>query len=241
MRVLLLGSTPELRSMLAGLPAVEVTVLDRVGAMITAMTRLMTRRPVAETWITGDWLTYDFADQIFDIVLSDLVLGNMPPPTAPKLMDVIRKRLRPEGYWIPRVDCVDEFSVFVELDELIEQYARQPVVTAEELCDLRSAAGIQYWDPESFELCYARLGEALSGRAAAANSEVADLLERLMIICSPFDRPYWLPTREALCAELAERYTVVSEHRDSTPRPYPGRGYYTYLLAPRPTDGAANE
>lgn len=77
-QVLVLGSTPETRNMLAGLPNVRVTLMDYMLQMTVAMTEMVTADPFDEVWIKGDWLNAPLPEHYFDAVISDLVLSNLP-------------------------------------------------------------------------------------------------------------------------------------------------------------------
>lgn len=52
---LVLGATPELRTLIASIPGVRVTIIDCVLAMMQAMTALAGVDSLSEVWIRGDW------------------------------------------------------------------------------------------------------------------------------------------------------------------------------------------
>ncbi|MGI5242094.1 class I SAM-dependent methyltransferase [Dactylosporangium sp. CA-139066] len=236
--VLVLGSTPELRAMLAGIPRLRVTILDRVLPMMQAMTTLIEAESLNEVWICGDWLTAPLPPRYFDLVVSDLVLGNLNPDDQRGLMSRVRSILKPGGHWVSRMDCVDEYSVFEDLDTLLEHYSRLSDPTPEDVCELRSVAGLRHWDPASGFLSYAALGEAMDrywdgDRFVHPNHRTSLLLTRLREVTLPYGRPYWLSRKAQLDAALGQHFRVVDEQRDDSPYAYPGRGYYVYDLAPR--------
>jgi hypothetical protein len=243
--VLVLGSTPELRTMLAAIPRVRVTIIDRVLPMMQAMTTLVEAESLNEVWICGDWLTAPLPSRYFDLVLSDLVLGNLEPGNQRRLMSRVRSILGPDGRWVSRMDCVDEHSVFEDLDPLLEHYSRLADPTWQDVCELRSVAGLRHWDPASGFLSYAALGEAMDrywdgDRFVHPDRRTNRLLTRLREVTLPYGRPYWLHHKAQLDAELAQHFRVLDEQRDDSPNPCPGRGYYVYDLAPRvhPDSGA---
>jgi len=240
---LVLGSTPELRTMLAGMSQLRVTILDCVLPMMQAMTTFVDAEPLHEVWIRGDWLTAPLPGHYFDLVVSDLVLGNLCPDDQLELMSRVRAVLKPAGRWVSRIDCVDEFSVFENLDTLLEHYSRRVELSPADVCELRSVAGLRHWDPASGFLSYAALGEAMGRywdgeRFVHPDGRISRLLTRLREVTLPFGRPYWLSHKWQLDAVLGQHFRIVDERRDDSPYAYPGRGYYVYDLAPRASSWA---
>lgn len=237
-QVLVLGSTPEIRDMLARLEGVFVTLIDRVLPMMQAMTEMMTVDPPEEVWIRGDWLTAPLPAGYFDVVLSDLVLGNLAPDDQRRLIARVRDVLKPSGRWLCRADCVDEHSVIEDLSVLLEHWAGAGDDSAERLCALRSVAGLRYWDDQSGFLSYAALGEDVrrlqDGLGSSTDDPRAAVLRGLMDVILPLERPYWLWPKTRLNEELGRSFTVEHEEREDIGRAIPGRGYYVYNLAPRP-------
>lgn len=235
---LVLGATPELRTLIAGTPGVRVTIIDCVLAMMQAMTVLAGVDSLNEVWIRGDWLTAPLPSHYFDVVMSDLVLGNLNLKDQCRLISRIRDVLKPSGRWISRFDCVDEFSVFEDFGVLLEHYARLDEPSPENLCDLRSVAGLCYWDHATSFLSYAKLGEAMSRyqqgeRFTHPSERVNRILAGLWELTVPFGRPYWLMYKYQLDAAIGSHFRWVSAERDDFPYEYPGRGYYIYDLSPR--------
>lgn len=69
-KVLVLGATPEIRNIIAKHDDIDVTIIDQNMEMILAMTELMTKENKNEKWIQGNWLTVDYFNHYFDVVLS---------------------------------------------------------------------------------------------------------------------------------------------------------------------------
>lgn len=236
--VLLLGSTPELRDMLAEFPMIRLTLIDYDFAMTKAMTELMATDGLAETWIEGDWLTVPLPALHYDAVLSDLVLGNLEPERQVELIRRVHGLLKASGRWLNRADCVDERSAFVGLETLLAYYASLREPSEEDICALRSVAGLQYWDASSGFHSYAALGAALKeyrdgDNFTHPNPKVNDILARLWKVCIPFGRPYWLLRYEALVADFNRYFRIEREIRSDWHGPYQGRGYYFFDLAPK--------
>jgi hypothetical protein len=237
-RVLVLGATPEIRSMLAGLAQVRVTLVDYMLTMLQAMTELLTRPAPDETWIKGDWLTAPLPERYFDAVLSDLVLANLPPAQQRALIARVQAILRPTGHWINRVDCVDDNSRFLGLDELLARYVTIAEPEQRDICFLRCAAGLRHWDPDTGFQSWSALGKEMEryrvdGRFAHPDPRANALLQGVWEITEPFDKPYWLRTKADLDAELGRWFDLAGEIRDESVVTHHERGYYLYDLVPR--------
>ncbi|ATL88574.1 class I SAM-dependent methyltransferase [Streptomyces malaysiensis subsp. malaysiensis] len=237
-QVLVLGATPELRSMLAGLPQVRVTLIDYLLPMLQAMTELLTTPAPDETWVKGDWITAPLPERYFDAVLSDLVLANLPHERQRALVERVHRLLKPGGRWINRIDCVDENSRFLELEELLERYISDEPPTQSDICFLRCAAGLRHWDQETGFQSWGGLGEAMEryredGRFTHPDPRANRLLEAVWEITEPFDKPYWLREKSALDDMLKHWFSIEHEIRDDAVVPHHERGYYLYDLKPQ--------
>lgn len=77
-RALVLGSTPELRDILAELK-VETIICDISYEMMLAMSEVIKKaKPEKEIWIKAPWEENPLPEKYFDIIVGDLVLGNVP-------------------------------------------------------------------------------------------------------------------------------------------------------------------
>lgn len=231
-RVLVLGSTPEIRDLLATTPGVQVTIVDFVLDMMTAMTSLMTHPADHETWIRGDWLTAPIPGEYFDTVISDLVLANLPPDAQNRLISRVASLLKPEGRWLNRVDCIDEYTRIRSLTELLAEYEAdygdQSVV-----CIVRSAAGLVHWDEETSFQDWSALGREMEIALTDAEpgSDREAMLRAVWEITAPFNKPYWLLRKADLEARVAEHFGIAFESVDPVERAAGERGYYIWDLA----------
>jgi SAM-dependent methyltransferase len=102
-RVLVLGTTPELRDLLAELGAVPVLV-DMSRAMHRATSRLLRKAdPSRETWIEADWCDADLPPSSFDLVLGDMVWWGISVGKQVELCETIHSALNPDGRLIGRI------------------------------------------------------------------------------------------------------------------------------------------
>ena len=101
--IAILGSTPELRDLLALLGFRHVYVLERNMAFFEKMNRLRVT-PSNETLLPGDWMqTLPDCANKFAAVLSDLTSGNVPYSDQKTFYFLIAKSLRPCGIFCDKL------------------------------------------------------------------------------------------------------------------------------------------
>lgn len=124
-KILILGSTPELRDMLAKYPHLEVTLLDKSIEMILAMTNLMKQKFASrnEVWVCADWIDAPIRDHYFDVVLGDFVIGNIAPSLQPTFFLSIQHYLRKrKGVFITRELAYSKKYHFFLFEDLLRKY-----------------------------------------------------------------------------------------------------------------------
>lgn len=125
-RVLLLGSTPEIRDMLTKYPQIEVTVLDANVEMTLAMTKLMKQKPVNEICIEANWLSASLAHDYYDIIIGDFVKGNIPYLQQDLLFQNMKNFLKPNGCYVERMFCCKTTKPY-SYEEVIEKFSKVAV------------------------------------------------------------------------------------------------------------------
>lgn len=234
--VLVLGATPEIREMLAGDDRCRVTVVDVTLEMIMAMTRLMARKNSDEVWIRSDWISAPLPEGYFDAILSDLVICNILPEQHVKFFERMRALLNDGGCWINRVYCVDANTQIQSLDALLSTCGARPAPTDVDVNNFRSCAGLAHWDPETGILDWSKLLSEMNryrqnGRFIHPEPAASEMLERLYELFKPFDKLYWIATREQT-EELFGRYFTLAENiHDESVLHLQEKGYYIHKLA----------
>jgi hypothetical protein len=102
-RVLVLGTTPELRDLMADLGATPLLV-DMSRAMYAATSSLVRRAdPSKESWIEADWCEADLPPSSFDLVVGDMIWWGNSVATQRRLCEAIHFTLKPDGVLIGRI------------------------------------------------------------------------------------------------------------------------------------------
>jgi SAM-dependent methyltransferase len=209
-RVLILGTTAELRDLVA--EACTAPVYADLSAAMRDVTTPMLRRadPAAETWIEGDWCEAPIPRGEFDLALGDMIWWVNSVQKQYPLRDAIHGFLKPDGLFVGRFRFTDPGRA----DE-------DPVsaVLARLNGDPRQAEGsIMSWlydHTADHEL--RRLNPAAAGELAfrlADRPELAAHAEFLREVSSRRIGAAWTSqSREELLAIVRERFDVVAEAR----------------------------
>lgn len=121
-RVLLLGSTPELRD-LSYIHQFDTTVVD-YNALTHRILQSNMRHPSLETLVVEDWRRMRF-NQDFDIVLGDLALNMVPIPEQAIVLKNVQTALRTDGIFLHRVwiSGVNEYRrLHSTIEEIVEEH-----------------------------------------------------------------------------------------------------------------------
>ena len=123
--IAILGSTPELRDLLARLGFRDIFLLERNAKFLKQMNRIRVRvNP--ETVLAGDWLqTLPNCAEKFSAVLSDLTSGNVPYSRRSEFYFLISESLRPGRTFC---DKLLSYPIAHErLDKLNSKYEMAPL------------------------------------------------------------------------------------------------------------------
>jgi len=128
-KILILGSTPELRDMLALHKNVQVCLVDINLDATLAMTELMKnkRAKQKETWIRGNWLNVPLQGNYFDIIYGDFVISNLPIKFQDKFLKNIKNWLKPRGYFISRITMPMSENKNLLVEEFCYIFKNKPV------------------------------------------------------------------------------------------------------------------
>ena len=114
-KILILGSTPELRDLVAQDVDVTVYVADFSHNMPSAMLKFTKHvDQLKEKWIKSNWLELPFPEKFFDIILGDVVLHQITPKLEPLFLQKMNSLLKDDGAFITRLFFLD--SRFLQKD-----------------------------------------------------------------------------------------------------------------------------
>lgn len=121
-KILLLGSTPELRDLLSELPEASVYLADFSFRMPIGMLKFTAKAdPLKEIWIKANWLELPFPENFFDIILGDLILQQFPPEIEPIFLEKMRFFLKEAGFFIGRFHFLDEKMRQEDISDVIKR------------------------------------------------------------------------------------------------------------------------
>lgn len=126
-RILVMGSTPELRDLAQSYQA-EVTLVDINWEMTLALTTLMKTKRPKEIWVRANWLEAPFPENYFDIILGDFTFENLPFAQHDTYFRNIHRWLKSEGRYISRIWLYRKHHQPMSFDEL-ERVCRGKKIT----------------------------------------------------------------------------------------------------------------
>jgi len=104
-KILVMGSTPEIRSLLYTYTALEnakVFCVDINPAMYQAMTGFIAKVNLKEKFYRRNWLATGFANKYFDLIIGDEIICNIPKALHHNLFQEISRILKTGHYFITR-------------------------------------------------------------------------------------------------------------------------------------------
>lgn len=126
-RILILGSTPEIRDLISEEAGAEVYIADFSGRMPADMLRFTKNtNPQNERWVAANWLELPFPTKFFDVILGDVVLHQLTPSFEQIFLEKMRSLLKPEGFFITRLFFLDGKLLQQKLSDITAQVLAGP-------------------------------------------------------------------------------------------------------------------
>lgn len=147
-KILILGSTPELRDLAAEFTP-EVAFVDVNLEMILAMNEIVKKKNLQEIMVKANWLNAPLASSYFDIILGDLVVSNLPMDRQDDLLQEIKRLLKPKGYFITKMEVMPEKWQFAEFDDVLDRYVKIPFLGKQGAMELFVYLHNNAWDPKT--------------------------------------------------------------------------------------------
>jgi len=139
-KIVMMGSTPELRELLSDYcesEGSELACVDMTEDMYESMTLLVQKRSENERFVRSNWLEMakHFETGSIDVVIGDYVVGNIGEKRD-ELYREINSMLKKDGCFITRNACIDQSTLVVTdiskiFDDCVEK-ARAGQLTAKE-------------------------------------------------------------------------------------------------------------
>lgn len=121
-RALILGATPELRDLMFELGA-EVTVADINPEVVRKLKSLMHHRKKAkEKLIMGDWSRIELPKEYFDVIVGDVVLGNVRRNRQPNFLRNMKSALAPNGHFIQKMEVIPDNWKFEDMEATLNRF-----------------------------------------------------------------------------------------------------------------------
>ena len=122
---LVLGATPELRDLLFKLK-IKRAMIDLSLEMILAMTNLRRYKDQKEIILKANWLENPLSSNLFDLILGDIVLPNIPFSKQKNLLKEIKRLLKPKGCLIIRHYLIPDDFQFFSFEEILQKFKSLP-------------------------------------------------------------------------------------------------------------------
>ncbi|MFA7209203.1 MAG: class I SAM-dependent methyltransferase [Parcubacteria group bacterium] len=138
-RILVLGSTPEMRDLAHRYDA-EVTIVDINIEMMLAMSELMEHKSdiEKEIWVKSGWDNVPLAGNYFDAILGDAVSSNMPWEKSKLWMAHMAELLKKGGVFIERTYIhTGNKNTEVLIDKLFKRISAEGMVKKQDLSILQ--------------------------------------------------------------------------------------------------------
>lgn len=213
-KALVLGATPELRDILASLK-VEVSIVDINIEMILAMTELIKIKNRKEIIVRGNWTNMPFNSDYFDVVLGDLVWGNVPIFLQDNFLKEIKRVLKPNGYFIHKIAVIAHGWEKKSLDEVLDKYTKIPVSknTAMELfchflCDV--------FDPKTGLSDSVKIKNQLkkywkNGKYEYPNKKITKLLNDIWEMWEPMEKVWAINYEKVAFKQFSQYFKILDK------------------------------
>src|SRR3989338_8562914 len=149
-RVLILGSTPEVRDLVAKLPKTKIYVADFSHQMLSGMLKFTRHAdPTKEIWIKDDWLSLFLPERSFDVIIGDLVLQQISPENERAFLKKVNSLLKKDGIFISRFHFISERFQSKTIEEIVKKVEAKQRSSNEKVTLIRLWVWERFSDPES--------------------------------------------------------------------------------------------
>lgn len=234
--VLVLGSTPEIRDMLAEDDRIQVVIADITVDMMMSMSKLMKHDGVKrEIWIKSSWIDVPSMNGMFDAVISDLVICNVPLENHTDFYKKIGSLMKPTGHWINRVYSVDANTRIRGIEDLLSEFCQKDNITNADINNFRSLLGLYAFDQEAKLLNWSLVYDGMKryekdGHFVHSNPKAVRILEGTYDLFKPFNKKYFLDTKDNTEKEMFQYFDIKKVLHDESVADLHGKSYDIYDL-----------
>ena len=211
-KILILGSTPELRDLAAGAIKSSVCLADssyRIPAKMLAFTNHVD--PLRETWIKGDWLDLPLPQSSFNIILGDLVLEQLSPDKELFFLSRMHSLLKKNGVFIGRFHFTDNAVIHKTIDEVIRSTLKGIGNEVEKFLLLKLRLRMLYADSArrhiALDDCLRDLAHYIKTKTHAG--ALLDRTQRALEQNREFNRTWCPPDENTLKEILRQSFTIA--------------------------------
>ena len=213
-RVLVLGATPELRDILAGLK-VEVSIIDINMEMILAMTELTKKKNFHEIIVKGNWVNMPFASNYYDLVMGDLVLPNIPGSLQTKFLKEVKRVLKPKGYFITKMEVVPDDWQFKSFDSVLNKHAKIPV-SRNTACELFCYLLHNVYRPKAHIVDVGRIKKGLQkywekGKYKHRSAKITKLLNDIWEMWKPMEKKWTTAYEKEIAKQISPYFKILKK------------------------------
>lgn len=213
-RALVLGDSPELRDLLARHKYHTTVVANDFEAIIAMNQLLEYKGERQEKVVIMNWQDMDFADQTFDIIVSDWGLNSLPYwRDYTMVFDKVNRQLKFDGLFLTRMNIYRPEKVIRNVSEIMLDWQKSKNDKFSYLLELEMYSNISNYNPDSFQI---NLGEFYRDSITKAYYQK----EMSFADWQEFHYPFFTmtltyPKKEAVDELLNKFFTVTAERYGS--------------------------
>jgi ubiquinone/menaquinone biosynthesis C-methylase UbiE len=215
-KILILGSTPELRNLVSDINN-TVVLVDICPEMIMSMGKLLNLSKIKkEVHIVANWCSMPFPDSSFDIILSDCPWWLFSTSNQKVLVNEIYRVLKKDGFMVSRVHFCNTSHINKNLAELINENLPSKKISERKQNSLKETLMLRLLDATTNvqTRCFDTLKAIKIVESLVKNKKYNDFQKLFLInlLTSLQGRVDWSSqTREEILGVLSKKFIIENE------------------------------
>lgn len=231
--ILILGSTPELRDLVAEETSAKVYVADFSYGMITAMLKFTKNvDPLKESWIKEKWLDLTFPLNFFDIILGDVVLHQVTPELEILFLEKIKSFLKDGGFFITRTFFLNEKFLKNDLRDITKRILTGPFTYQEKFSLLKLQTAWLFSDLKKRKFNRRLSAEKFGELAQEFPDKIVKKVHSVLVSDRDSYRD-WSPPEEKELIRILSSFFSIADRKFANDYQY-AEYFPTFLLTPKP-------